>query len=1088
MSTIKAVLIDAEEQERQLVARRNLEHDWLEKLIDVVYEADDLFDRIAYIAQRKRLMSTGNTLKGVLLFFSRFNQLAFARNVSREVKMIRERLDDISKDYHDYYSGPTWVSGEGRIVAKRREDSHSFVYAEDVIGRDADKKEIIDKLLDSSVRDAVHFVTLVGIGGLGKTTLAQLVYNDDRIVTEFPLRMWVCVSDEFNIRDILCKLLNSTVNQNFEVEELQRRVRQKINGERYLLVLDDVWNEDRHEWLKLENLLIGGVRGSRVVVTSRSKMVATIVGDGLTYELKGLSPEDSWSLFEKMAFRNEIERMDDHLIEIGQHVLKKCANVPLAIRVVGSLLYGQTKSIWQSFKNRDLIKMKRDDKDGILPILKLSYHHLTLELKNCFSYCALFPKDYWIEKEILVNLWMAHGFLSPSEGQRVKDAAEEYFMILLQRCFFQDAIRDDYGEIVACKLHDLMHDVAQEAVGRDLLVVDNVSELKEKIRHLSFSRLDLGNSSSSFSEIENIRTLFKLQRTFSVAGTREIREFLKKATYLRVLCLTSEIKTLPRAIDKLIHLRYLDLSHNYVLEFLPATLCKLNNLQTLILKECLNLKELPTKLSKLEKLRYLDIEGCRLDHMPPSLSNLTCLEKLPQFVASHSRVGQAIRGELQDLEPLKNVGGSLKIRVRGFSTYQVTEGAKYVSGMIHLKDMHIEISCLLNDDAGSTLLLECLQPNRYLTHFSLYGYGGVAFPKWESIEDLKPSLPLLVELSLSDCANLQHLPLLSQLHHLQTLNLINLDNLEDIEGCGGSLSVSVQDQSAFFLRLEKLHLVGLPKLKRWQKSSSESGVTSLNYSRSPVAYTFPRLFDLNISNCPYMTSIPLASSVRSLILSLDAPHSESFMMSSCCLTGSGELTIKFCYYEGLNSLSIVEELFQSHLCTSLCSLHIEGWPYLKSLCGGGLEHLTALQTLHLSGLPDLEELEDGNHSHLPWKFLTSLRDLELLNLPKLVNLPQGIQHLTALQSLRVEACDMFELSAECVSRLTSVKYLYLLQCDGLKSLPEAALSELPSLEHLDWVQWLQPSPQSSQASPPLPPPLPDFPPVCRQPSPRSLQD
>uniref|UniRef100_A0A803MV57 Disease resistance R13L4/SHOC-2-like LRR domain-containing protein n=1 Tax=Chenopodium quinoa TaxID=63459 RepID=A0A803MV57_CHEQI len=417
--------------------------------------------------------------------------------------------------------------------------------------------------------------------------------------------------------------------------------------------------------------------------------------------------------------------------------------------------------------------------------------------------------------------------------------------------------------------------------------------------------MEIRNNPSSFNEIDNIRKLFKLWHNYSGAGTGEVRELLKKARCLGALCLTREIKTLPRTIDKLVHLRYLDLSHIYELEFLPATVCKLNNLQTLKLIECWSLKELPTKLSKLEKLRCLDIEGCgRLALMPPRMGKLTCLEKLPQFVVSHSQEGQANRGRLQDLEALTNVGGSLKISVRGFSTHQVTEGAKCVRGMIHLIDIHIEISCLFNNDAGSTLLLECLQPNCNLIHFNLYGYGGVAFPNWESIEDLEASLPKLVEFWLGDCANLLNLPLLRQLHHLKTLNLIS----------------------------------------------------------------------------------------------------------------SNDLTLKFCNNENLKSFSIVEELFRSRLSSSLCSLQVKKWRYLKSLCGGGLEHLTALQTLHLSELYDLEELEDGNHSHLPWKFLTRLRDLKLQYLPKLVNLPQGIEHLAALQSLHVEACKSFEHSAECVSR------------------------------------------------------------------------
>ncbi|XP_021717138.1 putative disease resistance protein RGA3 [Chenopodium quinoa] len=364
-------------------------------------------------------------------------------------------------------------------------------------------------------------------------------------------------------------------------------------------------------------------------------MVARIVGGGSTYDLKGLSEEDSWHLFEKMAFEKEDDRMDTGLVEIGKFILKKCCNVPLAIRVVGSLLYGQGKSTWLSFRDLDLRKIKQEDNNDILSILKLSYHHLALSLKSCFSYCALFPKEYRIEKDTLISLWITNHFIVPLDGQSVEEAGEEHFMTLLQRCFFQDVERDDVGEIVSCKVHDLMHEVAQEVAETEIINFV-AGQLKKNYRHLSLGHLDMGSILRSMGDLKRLRTLFLLGH---VKGSLEVfdsdtRELFSKEKYLRVLRLCHKsIRTLPSTIDKLIHLRYLDLSYSYELQFLPETVCELINMQTLKLKKCWSLKELPKNLRKLVNLRHLDLNDCfNLSHMPPGMSNLICLQSLSRFV------------------------------------------------------------------------------------------------------------------------------------------------------------------------------------------------------------------------------------------------------------------------------------------------------------------------------------------------------------------------------------------------------------------------------------------------------------------------
>ncbi|KAJ7949199.1 Disease resistance protein [Quillaja saponaria] len=365
---------------------------------------------------------------------------------------------------------------------------------EEVIGREEEKKAVIELLLNTSVKEHVSVVSVVGIGGQGKTALTQLVYNDKIIHDNFELKMWVCVSDDFNVQSIVAKIVRCPTNT--EIEQLQQDLRKKIEGKRYLLVLDDVWNENNERWVKLKSLLIGGANGNQIIIATRSERVAEITRTISSFHLKGLNKDKSWALFARVAFESEEETHNRDLIVIGEEIVRKCMEVPLARRTIGSMLYfNNSEEDLLYLKNTDLVKINPKNND-IFPILKLSYDHFEPHLKTCFAYCSLFPKDYPINKKKLIQLWMAQGFIQPlDENKCMEDTGEEYFMDLYWRSFFQEIQRDECVDIRSCKMHDLIHDLAQLVDGNECTLTDvEGKKIHERTCHASINA-GLGSSS-----------------------------------------------------------------------------------------------------------------------------------------------------------------------------------------------------------------------------------------------------------------------------------------------------------------------------------------------------------------------------------------------------------------------------------------------------------------------------------------------------------------------------------------------------------------------------------------------------------------
>ncbi|GAB4832546.1 hypothetical protein Ancab_040274 [Ancistrocladus abbreviatus] len=320
-TAIKDVLLDAEEKQ----SGSRAVGEWLQRLQEVIYAADDLFDEFFTVASRKEVAMTGNKFtKEVRLFFSSSNQIAFAFKVARNIKKIRGKLDRIRREVTEFTQlALTRWSGEEILVRRGREETHSFVNVEGVIGRDDDKSAVLGMLLSpAAVEENVCVISIVGIGGHGKTTLAQRVYNDEKVEKHFELRLWACISDVFDVKEIIKKILMSATNSesgNLGMDQLQHQLRNEISGKKYLLVLDDVWNEDQSRWFELRDILMCGRPGSKILVTTRSMKVAKVMRgeqDSPPYRLQGLSEENSWSFLAKLALRPLQQQMNPNLVKL----------------------------------------------------------------------------------------------------------------------------------------------------------------------------------------------------------------------------------------------------------------------------------------------------------------------------------------------------------------------------------------------------------------------------------------------------------------------------------------------------------------------------------------------------------------------------------------------------------------------------------------------------------------------------------------------------------------------------------------------------------------------------------------------------
>ncbi|XVF30500.1 hypothetical protein REPUB_Repub16aG0063500 [Reevesia pubescens] len=605
LNTIKDVLLDAEEKQ----AHNHQLRGWLQKLKYACYDAEDLLDEFEIEALRKQVLKQRSIGKKVRNFFSSSNPLAFRFRMAHKIKSITKRFGEIAALKANFHLIERHVHGPSHVLRLQRE-THSFVQASEVIGRDEEKQRIIKKLMqdDPADEEDVPVLPIVGIGGLGKTALVKLVFNDKKVDTHFGLKLWVCdgVSDDFDLKRLVLKIIKSGKGGdgdlgNMDLEQLQRVLRDCLNGKRYLLILDDVWNDDNGKWKELKQLLVGGAKGSKIVVTTRSNQVAKISGTITPHNLEGLPYDKSLSLFLKFAFKKGEEKQHPNLVKIGEEIVKKCGGVPLVVKTLGSSLFSKTLELdWKRVKDSETWELVEKENE-VFSVLKLSYDQVSPHLKQCFAYCSLYQKDYDFYEFELIQFWMAHGLLEPfNKNEYPEDIGRQYLNDLLSRSLFQDF--DDQLVIKKFKMHDLLHDLASGVAKNECCIINSFGQNVDHqgIRHLCIINPDSseGNASKFFNKLGQVRTLRFPDMEDGPRNKSFIETCLKRSQHLRVLDLTgSTLEALPKTIGNLKHLRYLNLNGNHNIKKLPNSICKLQNLQSLFLAGCDQIEELPKDMS-----------------------------------------------------------------------------------------------------------------------------------------------------------------------------------------------------------------------------------------------------------------------------------------------------------------------------------------------------------------------------------------------------------------------------------------------------------------------------------------------------------
>ncbi|KAG5592450.1 hypothetical protein H5410_042964 [Solanum commersonii] len=927
-STIQAVLEDAQEKQLKDKAIKN----WLQKLNAAAYKVDDLLDECKYEAARLKQSRLGHYHP---------KTIAFRHKIGKRIKEMMEKLDAIAKERTDFHL-------HKKIIERRvaRPETGSVLTEPQVYGRDKEEDQIV-KILINNVSNAQELSVLPihGMGGLGKTTLAQMVFNDQRVTEHFHPKIWICVSDDFDEKRLIKTIIGNIERSSLDVEDLasfQKKLQELLNGKRYLLVLDDVWNEDQDKWDNLRAVLKVGASGASVLTTTRLEKVGSIMGTLQPYELSNLSEEDCWLLFIQRAFRHQ-EEISPNFVAIGKEIVKKSGGVPLAAKTLGGLLrFKREEREWEHVRDSEIWNLPQDER-SIMPALRLSYHHLPLDLRQCFVYCAVFLKDTEMEKEKLISLWMAHGFLLSKGNMELEDVGDEVWKELCLRSLFQEIEVKD-GKTYF-KMHDLIHDLATSLF--------SASASSSNIREINVKGYPHRMMSIGFAELVSSYSPYLSQKFVS----------------LRVLNLGySKFKKLPSSIGDLVHLRYLNLSSNNM-SSLPKQLCKLQNLQTLDLQYCTRICCLPKQTSKLGSLRNLLLDGCnKLTCMPPRIGSLTCLKTLDCFVVGRKKGYQL--GELGSL----NLYGSIKIRhlERVKNDKDAKKAKLSAKGNLH--------SLIMSWDSGphsyelaDVKVLEALKPHPNLTSLTINGFRGFRLPEWMNHSVLKN----IVSIVITECRNCSCLPPFGDLPCLESLELY--------WGCAEYVEeVDIDVDSGFptrirFPSLRKLCITYFGNLKRLLKkeggeqfpvleemeirycpiltfSSNLRALTSLNISDNEEDTSFPEEMFKSLANLKYLNIS-------------DFKNLKELPTSLASLNALKSLQFEFC--DALESLP--EEGVKG--LTSLTELFVTSCKMLKCL-PEGLQHLTALTTLTIRRCPTLaKRCEEGIGED--WHKIAHIPNLEI---------------------------------------------------------------------------------------------------------------
>ncbi|XP_072069123.1 putative disease resistance RPP13-like protein 1 isoform X1 [Arachis hypogaea] len=1003
--------------------------EWLNSLRDALYTADDLLDRVCTKAATQKVTLLGR------IFNSEDRQMV------NEIERVVRRIEDLEKR-----KGKLGLEKISTASFSWKTPSTSLVKG-NVCGREDDKKALI-KMLNDNNEHHLSVISIVGMGGVGKTTLAQWMYNNAELMEGFDQKAWVCVSENFNIVETTRNIVKqiSTNTQDLDsFNSIQDALKKGLSEKKFFIVVDDVWSNDHHQWKDFLAPFQYGVKGSTILLTTRKVDVGSVVQTNYQpHYLIPLSEDYCWSVFAANASFPE-SNGNPTLEGIGRSIARKCDGLPLAAETLGCLCRRHDAKEWEKILRSDIWGFSTND-SKIVPALLISYFHLAAHLKRCFVHCALFPKDYHFKKDELILLWMAEDLLRlPKRGESLEEVGCKCFEELVSRLFFKK-LQDNDEYFV---MHDLLHDLAIFLAGDFYCRIEELGEQEEKkvlTRHFSYfppGRLDrpISKVFNSNAKLESFRTSLYIDDLFSMESVAS------KFICLRVLSF-HKLDVLPDSIGESIHLRYLNLSSTDI-NRLPESLCNLYNLQTLILYGCSKLTMLPINMHNLVNLRHLDIRKTCLEEMPGGISKMKHLHTLSSFV-----VGKHEDNGIKELGGLSNLHGSLELKkLENIVDVKEAENARMTNKNL-MNELYLEWSSgddMVPNTKAERDILDSLQPHNCLRELTIKGYKGTIFPDWLG----NCSYNNMTSVSLESCNNCCMLPSLGQLPSLKALRIKGFGQLKcvDMEFYKGIGDPSFHIAPPFPL-LESLEFYNMPCWEEWHLPDSKA---------------FPQLKSLQIRDCPILNGDMLhqvfmrivsssldALKVRKLVIIGFREGWLSARIPGMSLNGDtlsimGSESVVESAYNEMMSIKHLPSLQEVEIIE--CSFAVS-WPN-NCLLPKSLQKLTIRQCSKVE-FPEqkydlVEVLIDSCDSltSLSLDVFPNLKNLDIHHCRNLESVSMSEAPHATLQRLSITFCfKLVSLAGEGLAapNLTRLQVAY---CDKLEALPRDMNSLLPSLQSIE---------------------------------------
>ncbi|KAM0916691.1 hypothetical protein ACQ4PT_010032 [Festuca glaucescens] len=816
---------------------------WVNELKRVMYDAANILDLCQLKAMEQGPPSAACMKCFNPLVFCLRNPL-YAHDIGSRIKSLNQRLDTINARSATFnFANLGSYEDRGNMVAVNGNNDRETSGELDLSGVVGEKIEeqtrrLVEIMLTQRRGNSnVTVVAIVGVGGIGKTTLAQKVFNDEAIRSEFDKKIWLSVNQEFDKAELLrtaITLAGGDHRGEKALAVLQPALTATLKANKILLVMDDVWNQRAWEVVLKIPLVNAAAPGSCILITTRYETVARgMTAEEPYHHIDKLEDEDAWSLLKKQVISSEIDESEiEKLKNIGFKILAKCGGLPLAVKVMGGLLRqrGTLCRDWEQVLDDSVWSLSEMPQELNYAVY-LSYEDLPPYLKQCFLFYSLLPKGQKFDVFDVVGMWISEGFIYGNSSD-----LEELGMHYYKELILRNLIEPDSVNLWIGSMHDVVRSFAQYVARDEALTAQNgETDTNSKLSSQKFLQLSIENNGLQSGVLEwrslqgqkSLRTLISIGKINMKPGDSFVT-----CSNLRTLHIESmNVAALVESLHELKHLRYLALIKTDI-SALPRNIAKMKLLQYISVRGCESLVKLPDSIVKLGHLRILNLAGISKDaNIPRGFCELTSMRRLGGFRAR-------MNGDWCSLEEL---GPLSQLRLLAISDLENVSIASYAANARigekkHLTEMLLSCASRLGNDGlvkekegvpeeeqqQIQKVFDELCPSTRLEYLNINGYFGQRLPRWMLAEAIPlNNLQFLRMYDLACCTQLSDG--LCQLPYLQVIQISRAPSIKLV----GPGFVHPSRAAASFPRLQKMGLEGLVGWEEWHWEEHVQAMQSL---------------------------------------------------------------------------------------------------------------------------------------------------------------------------------------------------------------------------------------------------------------------